>query len=366
MNQACAVTPHESTSRMQRILTAALIAVLMIIVYFLLSELKFLPNLGDLKLTIPVVFVLGVLASISTCMATSGALFLSTIARIEGKKVFPAIMFNVGRVGAYALFGFLLGYLGQVVKVSYDGSVALNIFVSVVMVFIGLEMLGIVSISTKGVTRFFSKIETVLSRNPKRSALFLGIFTYYLPCGFSQTVQVYALGTGNPMESMILMTAFALGTVPALMTLSFTTLFEKTNWYPWFMKVVAVVIVLVSLSYIFNTVQLYSNISSVSLDGYETIDGQVVFENGFQVVRMDVLADGYYPNTFSIQKDVPVRWILNGINVYGCQGLLNVPKLSMNETLKPGENIFEFTPKETGNISFSCSTNAKQGTLNVI
>lgn len=328
--------------------------------------MKILPDLGNLKLTLPVVFALGAVASISTCMATSGALFLSTVGRIEGNKILPSVLFNIGRVGAYAVFGFLLGYLGQMVKVSYEGSIFLNVFVSVIMVFIGLEMLGIISFPQKGVSRFFLKIENLLSRNPKRSAFFLGIFTYYLPCGFSQTVQVYSLGTGDPVESMILMTAFALGTVPALMALSFTTFFEKASWYPWFMKVVAVVIILVSASYIFNTASLYTNLSTFTLDGYEKIEGQSVLEDGKQVVRMDVLSEGYYPNTFTVQKDVPVRWILNGINVYGCQGLLNVPKLSINETLKPGENVYEFTPQETGQISFSCSTNAKQGAFNVI
>lgn len=370
MNEACAVAPEERTSRTQRIITAVLIAIIMMAGYLVLTEMQVVPSVDSVRLTLPIVFALGLVASISSCMATSGAVFLSTIGRLNTNKIWPAIAFNIGRVAAYALFGFALGWVGQKVSVNYQNAVVLNITVSAIMVFIALDMLGIFSLSSilpnKRFTKFFWNIEQMLAKQPKKTALLLGALTYYLPCGFSQTVQVFALGTADPWYSMMLMAAFALGTVPALMALSFTSLFTKTSWYPWFMKTVAVTIILVSVGYIVNTVRLYADIGNIGVDSYTKEEGSVSFEDGFQVVKMDVLSDGYHPNTFQLQKDLPVRWIVNGINVYGCQGFLNVPKLGIAQALEPGNNIFEFTPKETGTISFSCSTNARQGVLYVL
>lgn len=370
MNEACAVTPEERTSRTQRITTAILIAIIMMAGYLMLTEISIVPAIEGVRLTLPIVFILGLVASISSCMATSGTVFLSTIGRMQSSKIWPAVAFNIGRVGAYAVFGFLLGWVGQKVSVNYQNAVILNITVSAVMIFIALDMLGILSLSTftsnRRFTQLFWKIEQLLARQPKKTALFIGALTYYLPCGFSQSVQVVALGTADPLQSMMLMGVFALGTVPALMALSFTTIFTNTSWYPWFMKVVAVTIILVSAGYIIHTVQLYADIGRFGGESYTKEEGRVSFEDGHQVVKMDVLSDGYHPNTFQLQKDIPVKWILNGIHVYGCQGFLHVPKLGIAQALEVGDNTFEFTPKETGTIGFSCSTNARQGAFYIL
>lgn len=370
MNESCAVPSGEATSRTQRITTAVLIAIIMMAGYLMLTELQIIPSVESVRLTFPIVFVLGLVASVSSCMATSGAVFLSTIGRLNTNKMWPAIAFNIGRVGAYSLFGFLLGWVGQKVSVNYQNAVFLNVFVSVIMVFIALDMLGIISLSSffpnKRFTRFFWKIEQLFAKQPKKTALLLGALTYYLPCGFSQTVQVFALGTADPWYSALLMGVFALGTVPALMALSFTSFFTKTTWYPWFMKVVSVIIILVSVGYIINTIRLYADIGNFGVEGYTKEEGRVSFEDGYQIVKMDVLSDGYHPNTFQLQKNIPVRWIVNGINVYGCQGFLNVPKLGIAQALKTGDNVFEFTPTKTETIGFSCSTNARQGVLYIL
>ena len=89
--------------------------------------------------------------------------------------------------------------------------------------------------------------------------------------------------------------------------------------------------------------------------------GDVTVENGVQVVRMDVDSGGYTPNTFIIQRNSPVKWIVNGKNVFGCQGFLNVPELKIAQALKQGENIFNFSVDKIGQIGFSCSTNVVQG-----
>lgn len=69
---------------------------------------------------------------------------------------------------------------------------------------------------------------------------------------------------------------------------------------------------------------------------------------------MDVLASGWSPNKFVLKKGVPVKWIINGKEITGCNNAIQVPKLNLKFDIKKGEQVIEFTPDEEGVIPFSC------------
>jgi plastocyanin domain-containing protein len=92
----------------------------------------------------------------------------------------------------------------------------------------------------------------------------------------------------------------------------------------------------------------------------------VKIENGKQIINMDVVARGYVPNYFTVKKGTPVKWVIDGKNVFGCQGYFIVPSLNIQKALNPGENIFEFTPKESGLINFSCGMGMYRGRIEVV
>src|SRR3990167_11148888 len=52
----------------------------------------------------------------------------------------------------------------------------------------------------------------------------VGVATFFLPCGFTQSMQIYTLTTGNFLTGALIMSAFALGTFPVLALLSFSSL----------------------------------------------------------------------------------------------------------------------------------------------
>jgi len=54
--------------------------------------------------------------------------------------------------------------------------------------------------------------------------LVLGAATFFLPCGFTQSMQLYTLTTGSFLAGALTMFSFALGTLPVLALLSFSTL----------------------------------------------------------------------------------------------------------------------------------------------
>ena len=92
----------------------------------------------------------------------------------------------------------------------------------------------------------------------------------------------------------------------------------------------------------------------------------VVMENGFQVIHMTESAAGYLPNSFTIKKGVPVRWEIESTPDRSCANALIVPSYKIREFLKPGSNVLEFTPTQTGQIPFSCSMKMFTGNFNVI
>ena len=49
----------------------------------------------------------------------------------------------------------------------------------------------------------------------------LGVVTFFLPCGFTQSMQLYTLTTGDFLAGGLTMFIFALGTLPILALLSF-------------------------------------------------------------------------------------------------------------------------------------------------
>jgi sulfite exporter TauE/SafE len=48
----------------------------------------------------------------------------------------------------------------------------------------------------------------------------LGAASFFLPCGFTQAVQIFALSTGSPLFGAALLATFAVGTAPGLLALA--------------------------------------------------------------------------------------------------------------------------------------------------
>ncbi|MBI4008948.1 sulfite exporter TauE/SafE family protein [Candidatus Roizmanbacteria bacterium] len=364
----------------KRLFDVGAIAIILFIVFFFAQELNIIPSFSSgATLTLSTVFILGLVASTSTCMATSGALFLTTIGKLNSTQTtnyklptmnfVPAISFNLGRILSYGFFGLLAGFLGKTLINNFQLSSMLTLVVSFFMVIIGLDMAKIISLQSIFTQTFtksiFLKLEHRLIKNPKKTAFFLGAITYLLPCGFTQTVQLYALGLADPVKSALIMMVFAIGTMPALMAIGLTSSFTRSSYYPAIQKVMGTLVFLIGVYYFNNFLGIYGIdvLPTQAVKGSEL--NNVIMKNGFQLASMNVNFSGYSPNIFSVKKNVPVRWEINGENVFGCQGYLVAPKLGIQKTLALGKNIIEFTPKEEGTIGFSCGMGMYRGYFNV-
>lgn len=364
---------------LKRIFDAVLLGMIVVILFFLATEFNLIPTSMLSTLTLSSAFFVGVVASLSTCMATTGALYLATIGKLHDvtatfkQKMVPAVSFNLGRILTYTIMGALNGFVGQVLTKELKAGSSLNIVIGLLMIFVGLDMLKILPfdriIPGGWYKNFLLKLETRLLKHPRRTSFLLGAITYWLPCGFTQSVQLYALAVADPFQSALIMLSFALGTTPVLLAMGYATSVLKSKYYLWFMKAIAVIVTLVGFWYVSNALSLYGLNpldrflpSSVKSSGTSTVEEI----NGEQVIRMKVTYQGYTPDTFTVQKGKPVKWIIEGVETFGCQGYLLAPKINIETVLRQGENIITFFPEETGKIGFSCSMGMYRGQILVI
>lgn len=334
--------------------------------------------------SLPVVFLIGITAGLSTCMALVGGLILGASAKFAEKhptatpaqKFKPHIFFNLGRICSYFFFGGLIGFAGSFFTLSPAVLGLLTIVVGGVMFLLGAQLIDI-SPRLKSVNitlpKFISRALGIKERNEKeyshKNSAVLGGLTFFLPCGFTQAMQLFAISTGDPFQGALTMGIFALGTTPGLLGIGGLTSVVRGAFAKSFFKfagivVMALAIVNISNGYNLSGIALASPFKAGSSS--DVFDPNVTLENGVQIVRMTQDGTGYSPNTFTIKKDIPVRWIVNSTNVNTCASSIVSSALNIRKGLDLGENIIEFIPKDTGVVKFSCSMGMYRGQFNVV
>ena len=223
------------------------IGLVFLVLFFILQKSGIL-NLGIGGKTTPATsFIIGLIASVSSCLAIVGGLVLSLSAKVmqdDGKSAKkPFILFHLGRVLGFALLGGLLGLIGKAIGINFMFSAILGLIASTVMILLGLNLVGVFKKSKltlpSNLFAYFRKVE-----HATIAPILIGIGTFFLPCGFTQSMQVAALSSGSFISGMGLMLAFALGTLPMLALLSFSSVsFAKSKHAPLFFKSAGVVVI---------------------------------------------------------------------------------------------------------------------------
>lgn len=354
-------------------------AVFLIVVagYLLLKQFDLVPKLGiSDNMSYGFVFLIGLVAALSTCLAVTGGLLVAVAAKyneqnpgLSGWEKFkPTLYFNIGRVVSYTVLGAAVGALGSVLTLSPQVNGIVTILASAVMIILGFQLLKLfpeLSRFQPKMPKFLGhKIHDLSDSNNKAAPFFLGAGTFFLPCGFTQALQLYVLSKGDPMTGALTMLAFSLGTLPALLSLSALSSFIKGRVQQYFLRFAGVTVILLGLFNVNNGLTLtgfnfafaapFSTAKSSSVLAASDSNVQVV--GGKQIVNMRVSGLGYSPSTFTVVKGVPVEWHIDGTGAQGCAQVITVPSLGITEYLpQQGEKVISFTPESTGTIPFSCT-----------
>jgi len=315
------------------------------------------------NITYSIAFLIGIVASLSTCLAVVGAVVISFAAKYEEysdnffqANIKPHFLFHAGRLLTFAFLGGILGLIGHWFSLSNIVTGWFTVFISLIMVWLGLNILGLVpSLSTIGIRmpknsmRVWKNLQT---SNHVFAPAILGGFTFFLPCGFTQSMQLFAMSSGNFLTGALTMFLFALGTVPVLLGLGVATTRFKNMRSIIVEQVIGFVVVLFAV-YTFSSGLALAGINLDLLNAHTV--GTTINNNGdVQTINMVVSYQGFTPNVFHLKKDIPVRWIIDGQQVTGCLNKIIAPNLGIEQELIQGNNIIEFTPNQAGTFGFSC------------
>ncbi|MFH1423958.1 MAG: sulfite exporter TauE/SafE family protein [Candidatus Nealsonbacteria bacterium] len=334
-------------------------------------------------------FALGLIAGISSCAALVGGLILSmskqwlTIysdQKSTFQKLQPHLMFNIGRILTYAVLGTVLGAVGSKLQISLQFTSFLIVAISVVMLILALQMLGVKSLRRfqptlpKFATRYIANETNFKGRY---MPFVMGGLTFFLPCGFTITAQGLALISGNPIQGGLIMALFALGTVPALLLIGFSSVkfSSRPHLAFQFSRVAALVILFFAL---FNINSQMNVLGFISLDdiiikpsqtsgGTVDANGLALIVDGKQVLKMTASSSGYKPNYFKVEVNTPVRWEIADVGTSGCtNAIISNSLFSGSISLTPGQtSIKEFTPTKVGKYKFSCWMGMVSGIIEV-
>src|SRR3989344_9565211 len=173
-------------------------------------------------------FVLGLIASVSTCLAVVGGLVLSLSASSaqEGGTWRTQSLFHIGRLGGFFILGGLVGLLGNSLHLGLTANVVLGGIVALVMLILGINLLDIFHFTKRLQLTMPARFGKHLrgGHDHYLDPVLIGVGTFFLPCGVTQSMQLYALSTGNFTQGALTMLFFALGTLPVPAPLSFGSL----------------------------------------------------------------------------------------------------------------------------------------------
>jgi sulfite exporter TauE/SafE/copper chaperone CopZ len=347
--------------------------------------LGFASGIGDIREGgLLVAGLLGLAAGVSTCMALTGGLVLALSAAFTASRppnaaaglalrLRPTVVFLAGRVAGFAILGAALGSLGSVVVLPPLVVATLMIAVAVVMTILGVRLTGLSPRVAAwsptlpgGLGRWFGVDDGGVRRYSDRRAAVLGAATFFLPCGFTQAVQVYALSTGSPLMAGAIMAVFALGTAPGLLALGGLPAVLPARQQPAVLRVIGVVVLGFAMLNAAAGLRLIGFTPSIGAGETAGVAPTVTVENGVQTLRTFQLATGYMPADAALYAGMPTRWIVESLDAQSCAVFLQVPSLGLAVTLHAGENAIELPPLEPGRVAYTCSMGMYGGQLTVV
>ena len=365
-------SPTGNTARDYAEIAAAFLIVVGIL--FLLGQLNLLPKQFGVSeaMSYGLVFVIGLVASISSCIAVTGGLLVAVAAKYNEatvklapmQRMKPHVYFNVGRILSYTLFGGVIGALGSALTLSPEVNGALTILASAVMILLGLQMLKLLPALTrflptmpKAVSHF---IHDFAERDANGGAFVLGAVTFFLPCGFTQALQLYVLAKGSFTIGALTMLAFSLGTLPALLSLSAISSFATGGFQRHFLKFAGAAVIVLGLANVqyglvltgseMNTAPVAETRSPAAVAPVQELANQ-----DKQIVVMRIDGFDYIPNRFTVKQGIPVEWRIDASDAAACGRFLYAPSLGIRKLLSDrSTTTISFVPQQAGEFGFNC------------
>jgi sulfite exporter TauE/SafE len=289
----------------------------------------------------------------------------------------PALVFVGGRVAGYALFGAVLGAVGASIAMPPQLTAVLMIGVAVLMLLLGTRLTGL----SPRMAAWSPTLPMGLGRRlglapgdggiatySDARAATLGALTFFLPCGFTQAIQIFALSTGSPVYAAALLGTFAIGTAPGLLALAGLPLVVPSRAKPTLMRLVGVVVIGFALV----NASAGLRLSGVALPsvagsaGAAAVDPSIIGADGVERFTTYQNADGYAPSNVVIYAGYPVEWTVQSTNTSTCAASIFAPGVDIRAQLSKGPNTFKLPALPAGVLRYTCAMGMYAAQITVV
>ena len=328
-----------------------------------------------------VALLTGLVAGVSTCMALIGGLVLGLSARHASQnptatpmqKFRPHLFFNLSRIVSFYIFGGIIGTIGATVQLQGATLGILMIVVGIVMFSMGLQLTNVFPRLSNGritippaVANFLGLKKRAEKEYSHGNAVALGVISFFLPCGFTQVMQLYAISTGSFVNGALIMGLFAVGTAPGLLGIGGLTSIINRRSTSRFFKVAGVAVMAMA---IINVTNGY-NLSGFHLPKFGGGDKAAVAAADTIVLNTVYKLKGdISPSTFTVKQGKKYSLVVDSEDDgEGCMSTIMIPGLFETPLLlvKGKTQILQFDPTETGVYPITCAMGIHRGTITVI
>ncbi|MFO1406166.1 MAG: sulfite exporter TauE/SafE family protein [Steroidobacteraceae bacterium] len=182
----------------------------------------------DLATMLPAAALAGLVASghcAAMCGGVAGALAVRHRAATPGRRLALAAVYNLSRIGSYAVAGALAGVAGLTLLSAVDVAalaVVFRVLSGAIMVAVagrllfGWRLLDPLEAAGAALWRRVAPVAARPGAGELGSALRLGLAWGALPCGMTYSMLLVAATTANPWLGAGVMLAFGAGTLPSM------------------------------------------------------------------------------------------------------------------------------------------------------
>lgn len=343
-----------------------LIFVIFWALYFIFKDVELFQNIAKVEnYSFFIIILIWVVASMSSCLAITWWIILWFSKYIDTSSWIKSHikiqwMFHVWRILWFFIFGWILWSIWSYLWTFLWFNKALLLIAWVLMIYMWLNMANIVP----SITKFWLKMPKFIwnkimnIKNPVFTPIVWAL-TFFLPCWFTQSIQVVAASSWSFLSGALIMSAFALWTLPVLFLVWVWNSYFKDKNFDLVNKIIWVIVVyfwIIILSWFANLIN-FNSFSFWSDNNNQTQNEEIVW---------DVKKVSVSHNWYGLEpRKIVLEWaknyeltIIPKANWLGCMFSMIIPWVDENSYLikKWVPIVININNKKTWTYNVVCSS----------
>lgn len=330
-----------------------LLFILFWLLYLLLKDSwldKYLPTAWS-DVSIFTAFFVWIWASLSTCLAMLWwiVVWISTEQDWNLKnfwdKLKLQLSFHFWRILSFVILWWILWEIWGFLLFSTKINWIIAIFVALIILYVWLHMINLVPSISKLWIHFPKFITKNLNNNREFWPFIIWLLTFFIPCWFTQAMQLASVASWWFLNWAMIMWFFALWTMPVLLLLWIMSSYSKNKNYSVLKKVIWVFVIMFSLIWISNSSNLIFSWNPTKIKIEDSSTGSTNSVSNDRIEEISITHDWIKTEPYQIKLKSNQKYKLSIIpksNWVWCLTTITIPWVdeSVQRVIKWEEIIF--------------------------